>query len=198
MRELIAQRLAAHNAQIAAKGKGWRQPSMDDFAPGQIFSLDQTLTKTGLVRMEVIGQRLLVHSHFTIKPQTDRDSFWGSYDKAEGLLERLVSELRIWPNVRGIACEMPAVGGMRNESSLLAGYVAHRAAKIAGKKITMVSMLHARNVLGGPTCKTKYDLKLVLAQILPASRSRPWNEDERDALGLGLAHLYDLNQESSE
>lgn len=194
MKDLISKRLMEYASQPGVVRRGWLPPGLDQFATGHIFALDQSLTNTGVVRMEISEQGLIVHEKFTIRPLTDRESFWGSYDKTEGTLNELINFFRIWPMVKDVVCEMPAVGGMRTDSSLLAGYAAYRASKAAGKQLSMVSMLHTRKVLGGPTCKTKYDLKLALAKILPASQRRPWNEHTRDGLGLGLTHLYDRKQ----
>jgi thiazole synthase ThiGH ThiG subunit len=92
--------------------------------------------------------------------------------------------------------ESPSVGGgHRTESSLIAGLKVY---ETAPEKTHVVSAQHVAWVLTGTAryedgTARKHAVKRSLAQLVPGSDSRKWNEHERDALAAGLTHLWDLS-----
>lgn len=179
----------------------WTPPVPDDFAiPGQILCFDQTLNNTGVAILRCdphLG--LSVDYTAMLRPAaTDLVSNEGTYAKAVDIDRQIAEQItrfRLYAaNPRAIAYERPPVSGFRGESILLAGF---SVAKYGGDQAHLVSNTHAKAVLLGPRAKTapkwtKEDVKLGVESLVHRpDPAMPWNEHVRDAIMLGLAHLFD-------
>ena len=190
----------------------WRAPLLSDFEHDtRVVALDQTLSNCGLVvirimpdedyRAAVYGCQVQVGLHQTIRPGTDLLSFPGTYEKGRQLDHELEPWLSrsMYPAATPlhVAYEMPSVAGRRAESSLLAGFVIARRCPGA----VMVSPMHVHAVLAGKPRRAetaKQEIAEAVARYVPGSASREWNEHERDALAIGLTHLYDLKKAADD
>lgn len=171
--------------------KDWSFPTT--YAEGvSILSVDQTLSKAGWVFFWMgLDGRPVVHERGMIKPVTVETSFLGTYSKTlqvERELELIVASLP----VAGLVFEMPAVGGYRVESSLMAGYACLAVARRRGLRYRIMSAQHARVVMCGPG---KGNDKSAMQQAMkPYCEGSRWNEHQRDALGNGMTHLHELRE----
>jgi hypothetical protein len=194
-----------------AKKKEWVRPTLDSCAEGYLLAFDQTCAKTGWVHMRVRRQTsrtwLTVYEMGIIRqPKVpDRVGFEDTLVRAEWMAEEIldrVEQIAKAPMHEGleIVHEMPAVHGYRPESSLMAALGVRQAATEYELKVTMVNNQHMRSVIGGPGCVDKADTRKALEAMLyqmpdPVIPTKMrWNEDNRDALGLGLAHLIDVER----
>lgn len=97
------------------------------------------------------------------------------------------------PVVFHIACEAPWIEsnpGMRTESTLIAGTLVY--INTPPGLIRPVSAQHASVVLCGTRHHDKKEIAAAVARYVPESATRKWNQDERDALAVGLTCLWDL------
>lgn len=187
-------------ARQRAADKVWAQPMVSEFLHGvNILSFDQSLGKTGWVNLTVNWGEIQVASHGTLRTVTSNDGFQGSFDRADRLRDRLFEEhdnLAFHGIPYAVIMEMPAVRGRRIESSFLAAYVVRKYCHEWWEDPTMVSIQASRRNLAGPG--TQNDKKAgheALADYIPETASRQWNEDERDAALNALNHLYTLAKE---
>ncbi len=191
---------AVKTARQRAVDKVWAQPMVSEFLHGvNILSFDQSLGKTGWVNLAVRERQIQVAAHGTLRTVTSNDGFQGSFDRANHLREQMYEEhgnLAFHGVPYDVVMEMPSVRGHRIESSFLAAYVVQGYCRYYWQMPTMVSIQESRRNLAGPG--TQNDKKAgheALADYLPETASRQWNEDERDAALNALNHLYKLNRE---
>lgn len=161
----------------------------------QIMSWDQTLSKTGWVSFWMDGTKPVVTDRGMFRPESLRDSFMGHYDRVRKLRDMFLTALQVH-TVEGVVLEMPPVGGYRIESSLLAGFAAVDALTQYGMPMRLMSAQHARLVLCGPGKGN--DKSAMQAYVKTRSEGSRWNEDQRDALGNGMAHLHELETMGEE
>lgn len=160
----------------------------------RVLALDQTLTNTGWVLLEVgYDGNVVVLRKGTIKCQSSFKSHEGSYDKAEqlryqlGLLAERIEPLTTHDFV--VVFERPAVRGFRLESSLMAGREIVGIAEAQQWNWHMVSNLTMKKFLGIKLKGAKKsDVKDKLMAFDDVS-SREWNEHMRDAYALGLTYI---------
>lgn len=183
-----------------AADKVWAQPMISEFLHGvNVLSFDQSLGKTGWVNLAVGQGEIEVAAHGTLRTVTSNDGFQGSFDRADHLRDRMAEEhdnLACHGMPYDVVMEMPSVRGHRIESSFLAAYVVRRYCHEWWEDPTMVSIQESRRNLAGPG--TQNDKKAgheALADYIPETASRQWNEDERDAALNALNHLYKLAKE---
>lgn len=188
-----------------SRKKAWTPPRAaelggyeGDFAYGLVQAFDQTLTNTGMViiRSNEAGVHLLAASMIR-PPESDLKSIEATYAKSVAI------ELGIRRARHGLAAmadwvvyERPPTGGMRIESSLMAGREVYRATDGNG---VMVDNRHAKVVLTGRAGTradpvTKAHVKEAVERYLTPATAMPWNEHVRDAAMLGLVHLFDMKQ----
>lgn len=161
----------------------------------QVLAFDQTLSHCGMALVSAQGGVPLVRFAGELRPQVDPalTSFERTYAKALALR----GLLREPEPVTAMACadiivyEMPAVGGYRTESSLLAGYVVRQFAHESGLPVAMVSNTSMRALIA-PVSEGKAPIARAIDALVPEGRryARSWNEHVRDAVGLALTHLH--------
>lgn len=183
----------------------WRRPTMEDFRTDfKVLSFDQSLNTTGWVYLEVTWNdegRLIVHvrAKGTIRTKSELKSHEEYFDRQDQLLDVLNEEMHeaidhpveAFPDA--VLLERPSIFGKRKESSLLAASTIRRYCYTWWKMPMLMSIQHARTVLAGSG--TRDDKKAgheALAEYLPESVTRKWNEHERDGAINALAHLHDL------
>lgn len=177
----------------------WTPPTIEDFAWGvTVQAFDQTLTNTGYVELMIVGGEVRVAGRLTIRPKPPKelDSFAYAFEQAS-LLGDEVDDLLMCSSE--VVFEMPAVSGFRIDSSKMAGQVIYDRVRESrlGYKAVMISKNHAASILTGDPYADKNEIRKAIARYLPESDTRRWNEHQRDALALGLAHLYDLKKTES-
>lgn len=187
------------------RGKAsWVRPVLSDFysEPGQVLCFDQTVTNTGVAILrydpDCFPGLVVDYTAMLRPPKDDLKSHEATYARARAVhrqIEAEVAKFRIYAsNPRKIIGERPAVTGHRTESCFLAGYALSHA---TGGQAELVSNIHAKAVLLGPKAKgapawTKADVKRAVEHyVLPPDPGMPWNEHVRDAIMLGLAHMFD-------
>ena len=176
----------------------WTPPQLTDFAEGTVLSFDQTLTNTGWAVICHGGGELLVTSTGMIKPTSGGlTAHEATYVKALSLGNQIKALTRYdFIGNRHTVYERPSVVGRRIDSALIAGNEVYRA---TNGFCTAVSNRHAKAVLVGragtradPVTKTHVKEAVERHVTRPAQGDYPWNEHVRDAVMLGLVHLYDL------
>ncbi len=172
--------------------KDWSPPTLEDFAAeNEVLSFDQSLKRTGYVKLVVSRGEIHLVARGTVRLKSELEGFEGNFDLADRLDGALVV-LDIpgrWPD--HILTEMPAVNGYRTDSSMLAAYVLRRYYQRWISKPVMVSIQESRTILGGPQARDKKGLGWdALVRYIPESGTRKWNEHQRDAAINALAHLY--------
>lgn len=178
----------------------WRPPLFSEFAQDvEVLSFDQTLNRTGYVCLAVRDARVDILLRGTLRPKPgELTSFAQTFDLADQL-DGMLSMLDFRESWRGkVVIEMPPTGGKRIESSLLAAYVLHHHYSRSSQSVSMISIQKARTILGGSLARDdKKGGHEALAEYVPESTSRKWNEHQRDAAINGLGYLYTIAQEGS-
>ncbi|GAA1978966.1 hypothetical protein [Kitasatospora viridis] len=180
----------------------WQAPIPRDFAYGCVLAFDQTTSNTGTaVITHLPGAGLRIAYTETVRPaETALTSHEGSYAKAAQIRRGVRQVLaRTQPHLGSephYVFERPSVTGHRTDSALLAGLVVYE--ETDGRAV-LVSNRHAKRVLVGPVPKgttiTKRQVKEAVGRYFPEPPpSSSWNEHVRDAIMLGLVHLFDLKQ----
>jgi hypothetical protein len=178
----------------------WRPLNSGDFPFNlPVLAFDQTLSQTGWVYLGVDEAGIQALARGTLRTTTTATGFLGTMDKAKQL------DAALWAaefdgEGRGVpwslVVEMPAVGGRRTESSLMAAREIHRFCSVYFfMEPVFVSIQAARRTLGGPQARN--DKKLgheALGRLMPETLARDWNEHTRDAAILALGHLHDLKE----
>lgn len=172
----------------------WFPPKVHDFLQGTaVMGCDATLSHFGWLVAEASGGEVLVHDKGTINIETGMSGYLATWEKARLLQARLLPLLKTYQGVRKVV-EAPAVAGSRTESSLIAGMLVW----LETGGCPQVSAMHVARVLCGSgrllSADRKKAVRVACARYVPASATRAWNEHERDALALVLAHLHDLQE----
>lgn len=186
----------------------WRPPLVSEFKQGHsVLSFDQSLSKTGWVYLRVSAGSVEVMGRGTMRNQSDLKGWRGNFEQArkiraamvelDGLLVRYSpDQMPRWPD--SVLLEMPAVGGHRTDSSMLAAYEIDSYATDWWRATDMISIQQSRTILGGSD--TRNDKKAgpkALVRYIPESAERTWNEHQRDAAVNALGHLYNLKQQEA-
>lgn len=165
-----------------------------------IISFDQTLRATGIVIAQVSNHgKVWVLHHETLKTEDPGvNSFEETYARTDDLKGRVLDLLLLNDDIERAVIEQPPMGGgFRTESSTFAAYAVSRVCLSQQLPYTYMQARHARAVLVG---KGQVDIKgpahRRLAELVPETTSRKWNENTRDALVNLLAHVID-SQEGS-
>lgn len=186
--------------------KEWRAPTWEDFANGLVCSFDQTFTNTGWVIFRKRDSEVEVIDRGTLRepPVPGLKGFEDTLQRAEWMCERIAT---IPP--KAVACEdvltgeecvfvheIPAVQGMRIESSLL-GALGVRQAVTAlpePRKRIAVGNQHMKVVM--LPMEMRHEKRFITTAVNRYTDTRGWNEHTRDALALGLTYLYDAKRAS--
>lgn len=177
------------------KRKVWEPITVNQMAWRRtVTAFDQSLSATGWVSVVIERGKLHVMRRGTLRPEVPEGvkGHHGSILKALSLAELLRKE-DIMPWGGQVVAEQTPVAGYRLESSLLAGYVvaAHYPRTI------FVGRQHAQALVLPPDQRSeKRYAKQVVERYVAEDHSLGvgWNEHQRDALMLAIAHLYDLEQ----
>jgi len=165
-----------------------------------IVSFDQTLRATGVVVAQVSDHgKVWVLHHETIKTADPGvKSFEETYARTDHLKSQVLELLATNDDIVKAVIEQPPMGGgFRTESSTFAAYAVSRVCLAKRLPYTYMQARHARAVLvGGGKVDTKGPAHARLAELVPETSSRKWNENTRDALINLLAHVID-SQEGS-
>lgn len=192
-----------YKAKKTAYKSVWTPPTMESFRQRfTVLSFDQSLSKTGWIRLLVAGGMVVIDDRGTIKTSSDASGWHGNFAQARqvrlgvsAIHDRITS--RGFPDA--IVLEMPSVGGHRTDSSMLAAYEIDDYCNMYLSRPKLVSIQRSRSLLGGPNARNnKKAGHKALERYIPGSIQRSWNEHQRDAALNGLAHLYEINQENPQ
>ena len=182
------------------KKNEWVAPRVDEFAEKiRVLCFDQSVNNTGVVMLWADYGRVTVWSQQTLVPDKDPDLF--SVDRIiqravsqDEFIREAICEARADGKVDAVVVERTPLEGYRTESSLLASFSIHRLApEILGVPVTVVANNHAKAVMLAPNRRSeKIHTKDLLDRYRIPGR---WNEHTRDALLLGLTHLYDVKKD---
>jgi len=180
--------------------KEWKRPGVDEFAEGSVLAFDQTFAKTGWCILTVYDGFLHIVAKGVLKEppsqfrgfeDTLMRALWMSDRITTVVVEYVMRQSSMVPQPPVIVHEMPAVKGYRPESSLLAALAVRQAAARHDLGVFMQSNSHMRTVMTPPGSDRQSKVPLREAANHYLDTSKGWNQDERDALLLGLTHLYD-------
>lgn len=173
----------------------WEPPGIREFLwKVVVLAFDQSLSNCGWIAFSIHNGKIVVYNKGTLRPRTGERGFMGTWGKASQLRQDLAMIISWYPGADHIVYENPAVHGHRLESSLLAGQILYELSLDKGQNI---DAQHACKVLCGRPLRSddrKQAIRAAVARYVPDSATRHWNEHQRDALALGLTHLYDLRQ----
>jgi Holliday junction resolvasome RuvABC endonuclease subunit len=165
-----------------------------------IASFDQTLRAMGVVLASVGEEgKILVWHHETIKtPDPGIRSYEETYARTDALLAMTEEFLGIHHGIGHVVIEQPPMGGgFRTESSTFAAYAVSRACRKTGHSYSYMQSRRARVlVVGKGSADSKSAMHHKLAELVPETKSRKWNEHTRDALGNLIAYVIE-SQEGS-
>jgi hypothetical protein len=181
--------------------KVWVRPTIGDFRQDHnVLSFDQTLNATGWVHLGFEFGELKVYARGTIRTDVKTKGPLGNILKAQDLWDRLLSMDRtlvggLWPDE--ILMELPAVGGFRTESSMMAAREVHRyTVQWFTTRVSFISIQRTRTMLAGPKARNVKKLgHQALGEWIPESATRTWNEHQRDAAINALGRLVELQKE---
>lgn len=183
--------------------KVWKLPTTEDFRQDyKILSFDQTLNATGWVHLGFEAGELKVYARGTIKTDVKTKGPLGNILKAQDLWDRLLGMDRtevggLWPDE--IVMELPAVGGFRTESSMMAAREVYRyTVQWFTMRVSFISIQRTRAMLGGPKARNVKKLgHQALETWIPESATRTWNEHQRDAAINALGRLIELRRKEA-
>ena len=185
----------AHFREGETKPKAWEPPTR--FMPGRVLCIDQSLSATGWVLVNSMGDRLHVHTAGSIvtKPENYPNGYEGTLQRALYVARRLDQVVKDAHGVDAVVHETPplAVGRMsRPEASLLASLGVRMAADKYGRRVVMVQNQHSKKVLLDVSRDvTKREWHGALNRYTIEGRELVTNEGQRDALCLALTHFID-------
>lgn len=185
-----------------APKKVWAAPKLEDFANGLVCAFDQTFTNTGWAILRKDDDWVQVLDKGTIRepPVPGLKGFEDTLQRAEWMCERIkpIPEKALTYAKHDESCvfvhEIPAVQGMRIESSLL-GALGVRQAVTALRdpyKRVAVGNQHMKAVMLPP--EMRHEKRFITTAVNRYTDTRGWNEHTRDALALGLTYLYDVKR----
>lgn len=198
--EDILQRIReeAQRARTIRVPSSYRPPTPADFAPDtQILCFDQSLSSSGWALLNTDEGVVSVVDSGTIKPP--------SLGRIKGFESTLVKSILLARELRTLVnalygrfeetvVEMPSVTGYRTESSLVAAATICATLDEAGES---QPSLVSRNSAGAVLCGNRYVSKEVSSKFVnelvgdrhPTGTGQ-WTEHVRDAVLVGLRHLY--------
>lgn len=199
--EEILQRIRAEvaRAKTAKIPKDYRPPTAKDFkSDTQILCFDQSLNSSGWALVNTDEGGISVVDSGTIRPpvlETKSKGFELTLTKVVMLARQLTDLLNtLYGRFEEVVIELPSVFGYRTESSLMA------AATICVELDRMgepFPHLVSRNSAGAVLCGDRHAPKSVSSNLVatlvedrrPDGRGQ-WTEHVRDAVFVGLRHLY--------
>jgi Holliday junction resolvasome RuvABC endonuclease subunit len=205
----VMARIEASGKPTARKSKKeWVAPVGEDFDSESVLAFDQTLTHTGWAILRTFEGHVRVMLTGMCTPR-DEDgltslilTLWRASEIGDQVHQVLAAHSR---SVDAVVHEMPAVHGMRLESSLLAAREVQRCWREVGAatSLTPVYNQHMEKVLLHPddrqVDKKRHVKEAVLRYVdlsmLP--KGSRLNEHVYDAMALGLTHLYDRKRAGS-
>lgn len=179
--------------------KQWRPVAQEEMLPATVvLGLDQSLTSTGWVLMQVLHGIVQVHAKGTVKtPRIDGRGHALTLARGHALrreleaLDRRLAKDPDLPRPRVVVAEQTPVMGYRLESSLLAGFVVGE----IWPDVAYVANNTASAMFLPPDQRAeKKHTKALVPDRLTIGHGR-WNEHERDALMLAMARLHLLRKE---
>ena len=177
--------------------KVWQQPTMADFEPGTVLSFDQSYSNTGWCFFKVSGHSVLVMDKGTLREAAPPGltSHEAVIQRSVWMNNRISQVVQDWgshPQIH-IVGERPVVAGKRIESSLLTclGLWTAVVEHTAKARPAIVANDHMKAVLCPPDERSEKRYIRAALERLGLDVGPGWNEHNRDALGLGLVHLYD-------
>lgn len=193
---------------IDTKPKPTPPPIRPGLADGYVMAIDQSLSATGWVVLQVENGAAYVASanslFLPLEPKGGLPALpkghEGNLRRAVAIHQHLTQAMALWKKEREglvVVHEHPPLGGrmMRPESSLLAAGAVRIAAAEHGLPVVMVDNQHSKALLAGArnVTKSEWHKGLILFAIQGVHAS---NEGQRDALCLGITHCIDKAQES--
>lgn len=172
------------------KPKVWVREPFTPVIPGPVLAFDQSISNTGWALMVAEYPFVLARGNLRTSP--------GEVVGYEGTLQRAVEleeeiDHLVWTQkVPGllIAHEAPAVAGFRTDSSLLMSLAIRIVARRAKLPVHMVYAQHAKRRMTGNANAEKPEVRSALEEMWPhLVGTRPWNNDVRDAVLVGLTAL---------
>jgi hypothetical protein len=189
----------AADAKKPRSKKNFREPVYADFAPDtQILCIDQTLTHCGWALLNTEDGSISVEESGTIRSlnlgngvQGFERTFTKAVALAGGISEMLT---RLYGQWAAVVLEMPSVAGYRTESSLVAASTICTELSRMGEGLPV---LVSRQAAGAALCGDRFAPKRLSSDLVNrlVEDRRPrgpgqWTEHVRDAVLVGLKHLY--------
>lgn len=199
--EEILQRIRqeVQRAKYAKVSSSWRPPTPADFTPDtQILCFDQSLSNSGWALLNTDEGKISVVDSGTIRPpvlETKSKGFELTLTKSVYLAREIQLLLaRLYGKYEQVAIELPSIFGYRTESSLVAAVTISVELDRAGEaQPVLVSRNSAGAVLCGDRHAPKNTSSSLVATLVeerrPSGRGQ-WTEHVRDAVFVGLRHLY--------
>jgi len=198
--EILARiREAVNRAKTAKVPKTWRPPTAADFVPDtQILCFDQSLSNSGWALLNTDDGVISVQDSGTIRPpvlETRSRGFELTLTKAVYLAREIQVVLsRLYGQYEQVVIELPSIFGYRTESSLVAAATICIELDRGGEE---PPVLVSRNSAGAVLCGDRHASKSVSSNLVatlveerkPSGRGQ-WTEHVRDAVFVGLRHLY--------
>lgn len=158
------------------------------FGNGEVLAFDQTLTKTGWALVKSGTGKITVPECGVLRPpKAETQGFEDNYARALWLYDEMLN-LIVRYNPFIIVQEMPAVGGYRTDSSLMAGLSLRIAAQGCGKTVFMISQQTAKKLATGNAKAEKRDVKKAVEARVDLL-DKKISQDISDAIALALVHL---------
>lgn len=194
--EGILQRIRDFKAQsVRAIRKEFLPPTPEDFACRTVLCFDQTLSNCGWAVLNTEDGQISVPRSGVIRPpEIESEGFERTLIKSvhigDGVEQVIMDNIGAFDH---IVCEMPAVYGHRTESSLVALVTIVRAMAVLDIGLpVLVSRQQAASALCGNADASKQESNALVDRLVEDRHSKPWNEHVRDAVFVGLKHLYGL------
>lgn len=191
--EGILQRIREFKARPVGPRKEFRPPQPEDFASRVLLCFDQTLSNCGWALLSTEdGEISVPYSGVIRPPEIEQDGFERTLIKSvyigNGVDQVIMDNIGAFDQV---VCEMPAVFGHRTESSLVALVTIVRTMATLDIGLpALVSRQHAASALCGHGDASKQESGAVVDRLVGERHGKPWNEHVRDAVFVGLRHLY--------
>lgn len=176
----------------------YRPPTYGDFYwYRSVLCFDQSLNNSGWAIIRVTEKGVEVPYSGTIRPigiPPDAKGFEGTFAKAVSIAREVSGELRgRYHQFNGVVLELPSVFGYRIESSLVAAVVV--CVELDHMGLPMPDFV-SRQAAGAVLCGDRHAPKAVSSALVndlvsehPTGTGQ-WTEHVRDAVFVGLKHLY--------
>jgi hypothetical protein len=199
--EEILQRIRAEvqRAKTAKTPRTYRPPTAADFRwDTQILCFDQSLSNSGWALLNTDDGMISVKDSGTIRPptlETKSRGFELTLTKSVMLARQLQILLNdLYGKFEEVVIELPSIFGYRTESSLVAAVTVSVELDRMGEPLPA---LVSRNSAGAVLCGDRHASKSVSSNLVttlvgdrrPGGRGQ-WTEHVRDAVFVGLRHLY--------